>query len=168
MKVKKAYSFCNHSTPTFIKGPLHDCVIGPWWTWPNNKGVRHAQPINSYTKIRLCSLSLWSKHLKPNSAGTNLNLPSTIQTKPRCTIPSSDLDHAQRCHLSRKNHNFLQKAFRGKKKEKKKRWIWNSEWIRVNVIFYELETTKENVQLWISGFVCCICSIVSDKFGEKM
>jgi len=45
-------------------------------------------------------------------------------------------------------------------KWKNKRWIWDT-------IFYELETTKENVQLWISGFVCSIWFIVSDKFGRN-
>lgn len=102
---QKTHSFGNHSTPAFIKGPFHDGVVGTGWTRPDNKGVRHVQPIYIDAQIRLWALAaaLWRKHPKPNSARPNW------QTQLRTTSSgklgnwvvdavASDLSQAKRRH----------------------------------------------------------------------
>jgi hypothetical protein len=68
-RAKRTYSFGNHSTPALFKGPLHDGVVSPRWTRPDNERVRHAQPIDSHAKIGLSLSPRRRKHLEPNSPG---------------------------------------------------------------------------------------------------
>lgn len=98
---QKTYSFGNHSTPPFIKGPFHDGVISTGWTRPNNEGVGHVQPIYINAKIRLWALGLRRKHPKPNSARpTQTQLRRTSPGKFSNWVVASDLSQTDRGHGS--------------------------------------------------------------------
>ena len=98
---EKTYSFGNHSSPTFIKCPLHNRIVSSRRTRPNYKRVGHVQPIDCHTEIGLRLSPTGGNHSKPKSSWSSQTRPGRIQSEVGNWAFSSELGKVEGRHGSR-------------------------------------------------------------------